>query len=179
MSAAPTTTSEQLGGAPTAPALEVRDLEVDYRVRGVGARCCAASASASSAAPPTASSGESGCGKSTAALTAIRYLPRNGRVRSGSVEVAGVDVLGLRGADLQRYRGEVVSMVYQNPGTALNPSIRVGKQLAEVYTARGASRGEARRALARRCSARCRSPTRSRSWSASRISSRAACSSAS
>ena len=88
--------------------------------------------------------GESGCGKSTAALAAIRYLPRNGRVRSGSITVAGEDVLALRGRDLQRYRGEVVSMVYQNPGTALNPSIRVGKQLGEVFTARGVERGEAR-----------------------------------
>ena len=53
-------------------------------------------------------------------------------------------MLALSGRDLQRYRGDVVSMVYQNPGTALNPSIRVGKQLSEVFTARGASSGEAR-----------------------------------
>ena len=143
MSAAPTTTSEQLGGAATAPALEVRDLEVDYRVRGVWREVLRGISFSVERGTSYGLVGESGCGKSTAALTAIRYLPRNGRVRSGSVEVAGVDVLGLRGADLQRYRGEVVSMVYQNPGTALNPSIRVGKQLAEVYTARGASRADA------------------------------------
>ncbi len=76
-------------------------------------------------------------------MAAIRYLPRNGRVRSGSITVAGEDVLALTGSALRRYRGDVVSMVYQNPGTALNPSIRVGKQLAEVFTARGSSRGEA------------------------------------
>ena len=143
MSAAPTTTSEELGGAATAPALEVRDLEVDYRVRGVWREVLRGVSFKVERGTSYGLVGESGCGKSTAALTAIRYLPRNGRVRSGSVEVAGVDVLGLRGADLQRYRGEVVSMVYQNPGTALNPSIRVGKQLAEVYTARGASRADA------------------------------------
>ena len=92
--------------------------------------------------------GESGCGKSTAALAAIRYLPRNGRVRAGSIRVAGQDVLALRGEDLQRYRGEAVSMVYQNPGTALNPSIRVGRQLAEVFTARGTGGWRGARALA-------------------------------
>ena len=143
MSAAPTTMSEQLGGAATAPALEVRDLEVDYRVRGVWREVLRGISFKVERGTSYGLVGESGCGKSTAALTAIRYLPRNGRVRSGSVEVAGVDVLALRGGDLQRYRGDVVSMVYQNPGTALNPSIRVGKQLAEVYTARGASRGDA------------------------------------
>ena len=62
---------------------------------------------------------------------------------AGSITVAGEDVLAKRGRDLQRYRGEGVSMVYQNPGTALNPSIRVGKQLAEVFTARGSSSAEA------------------------------------
>jgi peptide/nickel transport system ATP-binding protein len=143
MSAAPTTASEELGGAAAAPALEVKDLEVDYRVRGVWREVLRGISFSIERGTSYGLVGESGCGKSTAALTAIRYLPRNGRVRSGSIEVAGVDVLRLRGAALQRYRGEVVSMVYQNPGTALNPSIRVGKQLAEVYTARGASRADA------------------------------------
>ena len=137
-------TSEQIGGAATAPALEIRDLEVDYRVRGIWREVLRGISFTVERGTSYGLVGESGCGKSTAALAAIRYLPRNGRVRSGSIEVAGVDVLALRGRDLQRYRGDVVSMVYQNPGTALNPSIRVGKQLAEVFTARGSSRGEAR-----------------------------------
>src|SRR5690349_1986315 len=139
----PITTSEEIGGAATAPALEVTDLCVDYRVRGVWREVLRGVSFTVERGTSYGLVGESGCGKSTAALAAIRYLPRNGRVRSGSIHVAGVDVLGLRGRDLQRYRGDVVSMVYQNPGTALNPAIRVGKQLAEVFTARGASSGEA------------------------------------
>ena len=103
MSAAPTT-SEELGGAATAPALEVKDLEVDYRVRGVWREVLRGISFSVERGTSYGLVGESGCGKSTAALTAIRYLPRNGRVRSGSIEVAGVDVLGLRGTDLQRYR---------------------------------------------------------------------------
>jgi peptide/nickel transport system ATP-binding protein len=142
MSAQPTT-SEQIGGAATAPALEVRDLCVDYRVRGIWREVLRGISFTVERGTSYGLVGESGCGKSTAALAAIRYLPRNGRVRSGSIEVAGVDVLGLRGHDLQRFRGDVVSMVYQNPGSALNPSIRVGNQLAEVFTARGTGKSEA------------------------------------
>jgi peptide/nickel transport system ATP-binding protein len=146
---AQTTTSEQIGGAATAPALEVRDLCVDYRVRGIWREVLRGISFTVERGTSYGLVGESGCGKSTAALAAIRYLPRNGRVRSGSIEVAGVDVLALRGHDLQRYRGDVVSMVYQNPGSALNPSIRVGNQLAEVFSARGTGKGEANeRALA-------------------------------
>ena len=48
--------------------------------------------------------GESGCGKSTIALSIVRYLPRNGRVTSGSLEVAGRDVLALRREALRGYR---------------------------------------------------------------------------
>src|SRR6478672_9148181 len=128
----------------TAPALEVRDLCVDYRVRGVWREVLRGISFTVERAGSYGLVGESGCGKSTAALAAIRYLPRNGRVSGGSIRVAGEDVLALSGRDLQRYRGDVVSMVYQNPGTALNPSIRVGKQLSEVFTARGASSADAR-----------------------------------
>ena len=93
--------------------------------------------------------GESGCGKSTVALSIVRYLPRNGRVVNGSLEVAGRNVLALRGDALRLYRRDVVSMVYQNPGAALNPTLRVGRQVEEVFALRGARRDEAReRAMA-------------------------------
>jgi peptide/nickel transport system ATP-binding protein len=127
-----------------APALSVRDLEIVYRVRGRDREVVRGI----SFEIPTQGSyglvGESGCGKSTAALSFVRYLPRNGRVSRGSIEVAGTDVLALRGEALRRYRRDAVSMVYQNPGSALNPSLRVGRQLNEVFSLRGASRDEAR-----------------------------------
>src|SRR5207237_2647032 len=87
--------------------------------------------------------GESGCGKSTTALAAVQYLPRNGRVRSGSIHVAGRDVLSLSRAELRRLRANEVSMVYQDPSQALNPSIKVGKQVTEVFSVRGVAREEA------------------------------------
>ena len=87
--------------------------------------------------------GESGCGKSTIALSIVRYLARNGRVSNGSIEIDGTDVLGLNASQLRQLRARKVSMVYQEPGRALNPSILVGRQVAEVYEIAGLDRKEA------------------------------------
>ncbi len=87
--------------------------------------------------------GESGCGKTTMALAIVRYLARNGRVSKGSITVAGQDVEALGTHALRELRARTVSMVYQEPGRALNPSIRVGRQLAEVFEIAGLSRSDA------------------------------------
>ena len=87
--------------------------------------------------------GESGSGKSTVALALTRYLPRNGRVSAGSIRIAGRDPLAMDAAELRQLRARSVSMVYQEPGKALNPSIRVGRQVAEVYEVAGLGKGEA------------------------------------
>src|SRR5262245_38013534 len=128
---------------PTTPALEVVDLELAYRVRGVDRRVLRGVSFTIERGRSYGLVGESGCGKSTAALGIVRYLPRNGRVTGGRVSVGGVDVLALRGADLRNYHARRVSMVYQNPGAALNPSMRVGDQVAEAFTVLGASSGDA------------------------------------
>lgn len=60
--------------------------------------------------------GESGCGKSTAAFAAIRYLARNGRVSAGRIRVDGRDLMALSQSELRRLRTQSVSMVYQDPG---------------------------------------------------------------
>src|SRR3977135_219295 len=126
-----------------AHALELEDLDVVYRVRGRDCQCLRGVPLAVRRGEAYGLVGESGCGKSTAALAIVQYLPRNGRVRSGGIRIDGRDVLSLSSGDLRRLRSESVSMVYQNPGSALNPSIRVGKQLAEVFTARGTGKAEA------------------------------------
>ncbi|MDX6453956.1 MAG: peptide/nickel transport system ATP-binding protein ddpF, partial [Gaiellaceae bacterium] len=127
-----------------ANALELRDLDVVYRVRGRDRQVLRGVTLSVGRGEAYGLVGESGCGKSTAALAIVQYLPRNGRVRSGEILIDDRDVLSLSRADLLRMRADAVSMVYQNPGTALNPSIRIGKQVAEVFTVRGASRSEAR-----------------------------------
>ena len=126
------------------PALELRELDVAYRVRGMDRPVLRGVSFQVGAGESYGLVGESGCGKSTAALAIVRYLPRNGSVTGGSVTVAGVDALALRGRALREFHARRISMVYQNPGSALNPSIRVGAQVAEAFTVLGVSRSEAR-----------------------------------
>ena len=140
--------------APATPlALEVSDVELVYRVRGVDRPVLRGVSFAIERGLSYGLVGESGCGKSTAALGIVRYLPRNGRISGGSVSVAGQDVLGFSSRELREYHARTVSMVYQNPGSALNPGMRVGAQVAEAFTILGISRREAsdraRAALAR------------------------------
>jgi peptide/nickel transport system ATP-binding protein len=128
----------------SAPALEIRDLDVAYRVRGIDRQVLRDLSFSIGRGESYGLVGESGCGKSTAALAIVRYLPRNGRVRGGSIEIDGHDVVKLPESQLRRLRASDVGVVYQNPGTALNPAIRVGAQVAEVFTVRGVERQEAR-----------------------------------
>jgi peptide/nickel transport system ATP-binding protein len=128
---------------PAAAALSLQDVEIVYRVRGRDRKVVRGISLEIGRQESYGLVGESGCGKSTVALSIVRYLPRNGRVSSGSIHVGGVDALALRGEALRRYRRDDVSMVYQNPGSALNPALRVGRQIAEVFALRGASRTDA------------------------------------
>jgi peptide/nickel transport system ATP-binding protein len=127
----------------TAHALELEDLEVEYRVRGNWKRVLRGISLQIAEGESYGLVGESGCGKSTAAFAALRYLPRNGRVSKGSVRVAGEDLLAMSDEDVRRLRVSRVSMVYQNPTSALNPTIHIGDQVAEVFTLQGVSDDEA------------------------------------
>jgi peptide/nickel transport system ATP-binding protein len=124
-------------------ALTVRNVDVSYRVRGRDTLILRDVSFRIGRGESYGLLGESGCGKSTMALAVIRYLARNGRVSAGQIAIDGRDVLGMRGSELRRLRAEVVSMVYQEPGRALNPTIRVGRQVAEVFEIGGASRSDA------------------------------------
>jgi peptide/nickel transport system ATP-binding protein len=126
-----------------ANALELRDLDVVYRVRGRDRQVLRGITLQVGRGEAYGLVGESGCGKSTAALAIVQYLPRNGRVRKGQILIDDRDVLSLSRGQLLRLRADAVSMVYQNPSTALNPSLRIGRQAAEVFTVRGVARGEA------------------------------------
>ena len=124
-------------------ALEVDDLRLAYRVRGIDRPVLRGVSFSIERGRSYGLVGESGCGKSTVALALVRYLPRNGRVTGGDVHVDGEDVLALRGRGLRDYHARTVSMVYQNPGAALNPGLRIGQQVAEAFTVLGASNREA------------------------------------
>jgi peptide/nickel transport system ATP-binding protein len=128
--------------AASAGALEVENLDVVYQVRGRDRQVLSGLSFRIGRGEAYGLVGESGCGKSTAALAAVRYLPRNGRVSAGKIRVDGRDLLAMGAGDLRALRAKSVSMVYQDPGRALNPSIRVGNQLAEVFEFAGLGRKE-------------------------------------
>jgi len=132
----------ETGATPTL-ALELDDLRVAYRVRGIDRPVLRGLTFSIAAGESYGLVGESGCGKTTAAFAVMRYLPRNGTVTGGSVRIDGRELLSLGESEMRRLRATAVSMVYQNPGAALNPSIRVGEQIAEVYRAVGSPRAEA------------------------------------
>jgi len=76
--------------------------------------------------------GESGSGKSMTALSLMRLLPEAGRIASGRVALDGIELLALPEAAMRAVRGRRVAMVFQEPSTALNPVLTVGRQIVEV-----------------------------------------------
>jgi len=79
--------------------------------------------------------GESGSGKTTVGMALLGHVRRGGKVGGGAITIDGRDLGALRGEELRRLRGGVVSYIPQDPGTALNPALRIGTQLAEVLEA--------------------------------------------
>ena len=89
--------------------------------------------------------GESGCGKSTVALGVMRDLGVNGRIVGGTVSFKGRDLATMSERELRDIRGSEIAMIYQEPMASLNPSMKVGQQLAEVpIVHEGVSAREAR-----------------------------------
>ena len=88
--------------------------------------------------------GQSGSGKTVIALSVMGLLPENAQV-SGSIRLAGSELVGRPEKELRKQRGDVVSMVFQEPMTALDPTMRVGRQIGEVVALHHAEhRGEIR-----------------------------------
>ena len=131
------------GTGGTGLTLTVEHMDVTYRVRGQDRKALRDVSFQIGRNESYGLVGESGSGKSTVALALTRYLPRNGRVSSGAISINGIDPLALGDAALRELRARTVSMVYQEPGRALNPSIKVGRQVAEVYEIAGLGRREA------------------------------------
>jgi peptide/nickel transport system ATP-binding protein len=127
----------------TAGALVVNDLELAYIVRGVPREVLRGVSFRVKPGEAYGLVGESGCGKSTTAYAAMRYLPSNGRITGGIIEVAGTDVTSISNSDLRALRAKSVSMVYQDPVSAMNPSLRIGRQVAECFEVAGHSKAVA------------------------------------
>jgi peptide/nickel transport system ATP-binding protein len=117
----------------SAAALKVEDLELAYVVRGIPRPVLRGVSFEIRPGESYGLVGESGCGKSTTAYAAVRYLPRNARITGGRILVAGDDITKKSGDDLRRFRMQHASMVYQDPGAALNPTTKVGPQVIEAF----------------------------------------------
>ena len=76
--------------------------------------------------------GESGCGKSVLCKSIMKLLPKSARIKEGSILVNGTDITGYRERDMQKIRGKVFSMIFQDPMTSLNPTMKIGQQIAEA-----------------------------------------------
>jgi peptide/nickel transport system ATP-binding protein len=90
--------------------------------------------------------GESGSGKTTVGVALLGHVRRGARIAGGEVRVAGIDVLKADAGALRRLRGGVISYIAQDPAAALNPALRLGRQLEETLVAHrvGASSDERR-----------------------------------
>jgi peptide/nickel transport system ATP-binding protein/oligopeptide transport system ATP-binding protein len=131
----------------TQPLLRVRDLQVEFRLaRGV---LRAVDGASFEVQPGEALGivGESGSGKTMALRALVGLLPRTARLTAGTVEIDGVEVTAVSEERRRQLRGRTVSMIFQEPMTALNPVMRVGDQIAETPLLR---LGLSRRAAANR-----------------------------
>ena len=92
--------------------------------------------------------GESGCGKSTTALTLFGYRKPGSRIPAGRVVFDGRNLLDLSARQLQPVRGPKIALVPQNPASTLTPSMRVGRQVVEILESHGLNSGQAAAARA-------------------------------
>ena len=76
--------------------------------------------------------GESGCGKSVLCKSIMKLLPKNGWIENGSIAVNGEDIAAYPEKKMQKLRGSMFSMVFQDPMSALDPTVRIGRQIAEA-----------------------------------------------
>ncbi|ABF39096.1 Oligopeptide/dipeptide ABC transporter, ATPase subunit [Candidatus Koribacter versatilis Ellin345] len=114
--------------------LQIRDLKIEFPTPD-GWRSAVRGISFGIAAGETLGLvGESGSGKSVTSLAVLRLLPTQARI-SGEISFDGRSLLALEGEELRRLRGESISMIFQEPMTALNPVMRVGDQVAEAVLA--------------------------------------------
>jgi len=113
------------------PVLEVTDLNVDFGVDGYWVPAARHVSYTIAAGEVLAIVGESGSGKSVSSMSLLGLLPKNSRV-SGSAKLAGRELIGMKPRDMQEIRGNQISMIFQEPMTALNPVLTVGFQIVET-----------------------------------------------
>ncbi len=132
---------------PTAPLLVVKDLRTHFKLESGWVKAVDGVSFRLNDGEALGLAGESGCGKTTTALSMVRILPANARIRKGSsIELFGIDLVPKTEEQLRRYRWREISIVFQGAMNALNPVRRVGEQIAEPIEIRlGESRDRSRK----------------------------------
>jgi len=125
----------ETNGQPGGPVVEVRDLRVEVVEQGVDI----VDEVSFDIGPGEVLGlvGESGSGKTTVGLALMAHTRRGARITRGRILIQGRDVLKLRPSEVRALRGRTVSYVPQDPASALNPALRIGKQLKETLSAHG------------------------------------------
>ncbi|MGX9673720.1 dipeptide ABC transporter ATP-binding protein [Mycobacterium sp. HM-7] len=130
----------------SAPLLDIRDLQVAFRVQGKSVPAVRDASLTVYPGQTVAIVGESGSGKSTTAAAILGLLPGTGKVTGGQILFDGQDLAAASRRDFEKIRGSGVGLVPQDPNTNLNPVWRVGFQIRETLLANGAAkRGDARK----------------------------------
>ncbi len=124
------------------PVLEVRELEVEFATYGGVVKAVRGVSYAVERGRTLAVVGESGCGKSVTvqAIMGLIDMPP-GRITGGSARLLGQELIGLSAREINRVRGAAIGMIFQDPMTSLNPTMKIGSQIAETLIVhRGMSR---------------------------------------
>ena len=118
---------------PPRPVLEVSDLAVEFDTYGGTVQAVRGVSFAVPRGKTLGIVGESGCGKSVTVQALMGLIPMPpGRITAGSAKLDGQEVLGLPEAQLNKIRGRKIGMIFQDPMTSLNPTMRIGDQIAET-----------------------------------------------
>ena len=119
--------------APAHPILEIDDLRTHFFTRAGVVRAVDGVSYAVHRGQTLGVVGESGCGKSVTALSILRLVANPpGRIVGGAIRFDGQDLLGLKEREMERIRGNDISMIFQEPMTSLNPVFTVGHQISEA-----------------------------------------------
>ncbi len=128
----------------SAPLLDIQHLTISFPALQGSARAVDDVSFQVAAGETLGLVGESGSGKSITALSVIRLLPSAARIDNGHVLFEGQDLLVLPERQMRSLRGARISLIFQEPMTALNPVMRVGDQIAEALTVHGETPATAR-----------------------------------
>lgn len=127
------------------PILEVKNLAVTYKTRRGDVPAVRDVSFTVGSGRNIGLVGESGCGKSTVAFALVNYLGRNGAISNGSILFKGSEMRNRSPRELRSLRGGDIAMVYQEPMSALNPTMTIGRQMIEsLVTHQGISSMQAR-----------------------------------